>query len=59
MTITLREDCYTPAEVAALFRVDPRTITKWAQSGALEYFRTPGGHRRYPASAIQKMLDGQ
>ena len=23
----------TPSEVAALFRVDPKTVTRWAQQG--------------------------
>ena len=39
----------TPAEVAALFRVDPKTVTRWAKAGRIECIRTLGGHRRYPA----------
>ena len=37
----------TPSEVAALFRVDPKTVTRWAQQGELRSIRTLGGHRRY------------
>lgn len=37
----------TPSEVAALFRVDPKTVTRWARMGKLTSFRTPGGHRRF------------
>ena len=37
----------TPAEVAALFRVDPKTVTRWARAGKLTSLRTLGGHRRY------------
>jgi excisionase family DNA binding protein len=37
----------TPGEVAALFRVDPKTVTKWARAGKLSPIRTLGGHRRY------------
>ncbi|WP_121188229.1 BldC family transcriptional regulator [Nocardiopsis sp. Huas11] len=45
----------TPAEVAALFRVDPKTVTRWAQDGKLPSFRTPGGHRRYPSSEVYSL----
>lgn len=37
----------TPAEVARIFRVDPKTVTRWADSGKLHSIRTIGGHRRY------------
>ena len=47
----------TPAEVAALFRVDPKTVTRWAQQGKLSAIRTLGGHRRYSESEIQAFLD--
>jgi excisionase family DNA binding protein len=46
----------TPAEVAALFRVDPKTVTRWAQQGKLPSIRTLGGHRRYRESEIQAFL---
>ncbi len=36
-----------PAEVAALFRVDPKTVTRWAKAGKLSAIRTLGGHRRF------------
>ena len=48
----------TPAEVAALFRVDPKTVTRWAQQGKLHSIRTLGGHRRYNEAEIQAFLDG-
>lgn len=38
----------TPRAVAALYRVDPRTVAYWEKSGLLESVRTSGGHRRYP-----------
>lgn len=46
----------TPAEVASLFRVDPKTVTRWAKSGKLTAIRTLGGHRRYRQSEVQKLL---
>ena len=47
----------TPSEVAALFRVDPKTVTRWAQQGKLRSIRTLGGHRRYREAEIQAFLD--
>ena len=45
-----------PAEVAALFRVDPKTVTRWARAGKLPAVRTLGGHRRFRASQIHRVL---
>lgn len=46
----------TPSEVAAIFRVDPKTVTRWAKSGKLTAIRTLGGHRRYRKSEVQMLL---
>jgi excisionase family DNA binding protein len=46
----------TPAEVAKLFRVDPKTVTRWAKAGKLTAIRTLGGHRRYRRSEVQALL---
>jgi excisionase family DNA binding protein len=43
--------------VAALFRVDPKTVTRWAQQGKLRSIRTLGGHRRYSESEIKAFLE--
>ena len=47
----------TPAEVARLFRVNPKTVTRWARAGKLTAIRTLGGHRRFRASEIQRCLE--
>ena len=47
----------TPAEVASLFRVDPKTVTRWAKAGKLTAVRTLGGHRRYRQSEVQSLLN--
>lgn len=52
------EPLLTPAEVAALFRVDPKTVTRWAKSGKLSSIRTLGGHRRYRESEVRALLAG-
>ena len=46
-----------PSEVAALFRVNPKTVTRWARAGKLNAIRTLGGHRRFKASEIRKCLE--
>ena len=52
------EALLTPAEVAALFRVDPKTVTRWAKAGKLSSIRTLGGHRRYRESEVRSLLAG-
>ena len=52
------EALLTPAEVASLFRVDPKTVTRWANTGKLPSLRTLGGHRRYRESEVRNLLAG-
>jgi excisionase family DNA binding protein len=51
-----QEVLLTPAEVAKMFRVDPKTVTRWAKAGKLTAIRTLGGHRRYRRSEVQALL---
>ena len=46
----------TPSEVAAMFRVNPKTVTRWARAGKISAIRTLGGHRRFRASEIHQFL---
>lgn len=46
----------TPAEVARLFSVDPKTVTRWAKAGKLTSIRTLGGHRRYREAEVRDLL---
>jgi excisionase family DNA binding protein len=46
----------TPAEVAGVFRVDVKTVTRWADTGRLYSIRTLGGHRRFRAEEIHGAL---
>ncbi|MEJ7705470.1 MAG: BldC family transcriptional regulator [Geodermatophilaceae bacterium] len=46
----------TPGEVAAVFRVDPKTVTRWAASGLIASLRTPGGHRRFRETEVRRLL---
>jgi excisionase family DNA binding protein len=52
------EALLTPSEVAAMFRVDPKTVTRWAKSGKLSSIRTLGGHRRFRESEVRAVLYG-
>jgi excisionase family DNA binding protein len=52
----IQEILLTPSEVAELFRVDPKTVTRWAKSGKLTSIRTLGGHRRYKESEVKALL---
>ena len=47
----------TPSEVASLFRVDPKTVTRWAKAGKLTAIRTLGGHRRYRQTEVLGLLN--
>jgi excisionase family DNA binding protein len=46
-----------PAEVSALFRVDPRTAARWAKAGKLSAIRTLGGQHRYHRTSVQALLE--
>ena len=56
LTSSNQEKLLTPAEVASLFRVDPKTVTRWAKAGKLTSIRTLGGHRRYKESEVKALL---
>ena len=51
-----QEVLLTPSEVATLFRVDPKTVTRWAKAGKLTSIRTLGGHRRFKESEVKELL---
>lgn len=46
----------TPAEVVSLFCVDAKTVTRWAKTGRLHTLRTFGGHRRFLAAEVERLL---
>ena len=53
------DEYLTPSEVAHIFRVDPKTVTRWAKDGKLPYILTIGGHRRYLKAEVMKQLERQ
>jgi excisionase family DNA binding protein len=46
----------TPGEVARLVRVDPKTVSRWARTGKLTAYHTPGGHHRFRAEDVRALL---
>jgi excisionase family DNA binding protein len=48
----------TTAEVARIFRVDPRTVARWANAGRIGWWRTPGGHKRFFEDEVRAFLNG-
>src|ERR1051325_10787649 len=51
------EALLTPSEVASMFRVNPKTVARWARAGKISAIRTLGGHRRFRASEIRNYLE--
>ena len=45
-------------EVAVLLQVSRRTVAAWAAAGRLPFIETPGGHRRFRASEVARIIDG-
>ena len=53
---TKRDRLLTPGEVARVFRVDPKTVTRWAKAGRLPSMKTPGGHVRVWEDDVRALL---
>ena len=51
-----RERYLRTSEVAMILQVSPKTVARWAKEGRLPYLATLGGHRRFPASAIDQLV---
>ena len=56
MTTPIPDRLLTPGEVALMFQVDRKTVARWASSGRVGSIRTPGGHRRFRESEINRLL---
>lgn len=52
-----REKYLKTSEVAMQLQVSPKTVARWAKEGRLPYLVTLGGHRRFPASAIEHLIE--
>jgi len=45
-------------EASRLLGVSATTLRRWSDSGIVETFITPGGHRRFDADSVRKLLPG-
>lgn len=65
--MTTDEELLSPIEVAAVFRVDPKTVNRWAEKGrfpALDdgrpgAFKTPGGQWRFQPASVEAVVRGE
>jgi len=44
------------SEASRLLGVSPATLRRWSDAGRLRVFTTPGGHRRFSRSALERLL---
>lgn len=52
----LHEETLAPRDVGKIFDVGPRTVTKWASTGMIGFFRTPNGFRRFPVCEVKRLM---
>lgn len=53
------DEILTTAQAAKLLGVSVRTAQLWVESGNLASWKTPGGHRRIPRTAVAELIAGQ
>lgn len=44
------------SEASSVLGVSPATLRRWSDAGRLRVFTTPGGHRRFSRSALERLL---
>jgi excisionase family DNA binding protein len=52
----LERDWVGLSEASGLLGVSPATLRRWSDAGRLRVFTTPGGHRRFSRTALQRLL---
>ncbi|MBA3944996.1 MAG: helix-turn-helix domain-containing protein [Herpetosiphonaceae bacterium] len=52
----LENDWLTLSQASELLGVHPATLRQWSDEGKINLFRTPGGHRRFARSEIERLL---
>jgi excisionase family DNA binding protein len=52
-------DWVTLGRASEILGVDESTLRRWADSGRLRVYRTPGGHRRFSVVNLEEMLTGE
>ena len=54
-----RKRWLTLGQACRVLGVDESTLRRWADSGQVHTFRTPGGHRRFAEADLQALLVGR
>lgn len=49
-------DWVSLSEASRVLGVSPATLRRWSDAGRLRVFTTPGGHRRFSRSALERLL---
>ncbi len=49
-------DWLTLSQASELLGVHPATLRQWSDEGKIGLFRTPGGHRRFARSEVERLL---
>ncbi len=52
------DELLTLKDASEQLGVHPVTLRRWSESGKIEVVRTPGGHRRFPASEVARLKRG-
>jgi MerR family transcriptional regulator, light-induced transcriptional regulator len=50
------EILYTTDDLSRMFGVGKSTIKRWSDEGKLHCYKTPGGHRKFKSSSVQKFM---
>lgn len=52
-----RKTALSVSEVAQLFGVNAKTVSRWASQGKIKSFRTLGGHRRFYSHDVLELFN--
>ncbi len=52
------QELLTVSEVANVFGVSAKTVSRWAREGRIKAVRTLGGHRRFREDEVRRVLAG-
>ncbi len=58
MSDRITTELFTVQEVAARFRVKPRTVYRWIRDGRLNSIPTPGGQHRISGEEVRSLFAG-
>ncbi len=59
MTTNDLQDIVTTREAAKMLGVSLRTVQLWVESGVLNAWKTPGGHRKVTIASINKIIENR